>query len=997
MTEELGNHTGHGDHVTISHAGSSRPWAAWISNLLEQHGMSTSMLRWNPANEAPLSDALRGLLEAEGRVLLVLDDWYFGLGPRPTAEWEEALGEVVPPNAGRFAAVNIATGALPPRASALRPVDLLGLDAREARRRLLRRLGIDRVLPQSAEDPRSPRFPNDEQAQWNVPPRNERFTGRDETLERIHDVFTRGTGEGERCVLRGISGVGKTQIAREYAYRFRNEYDIVWQINSGFPGTAREQLAELAVRMDLPAGRETGDRIRAVQEALRTGRPYRNWLLVFDGADSVEGLDDLLPDGPGHVLITTLTRDWAAFSRTEEIEVPPFSRRESVAFARRRAPRLTAEQADALAQAVQDLPLLLNQTAAWLAINETMPVEPYIERIRSGRPNQFGISIADDDYRKSVWTSWSLTQNMLLERHPDAAELLKVFGFFSPDAIPVGLIQAARPGDLPPHLAALAADPIGWHTSLRRLHEATAVMRMDYPSDVGAEQSVESVQMHHLYHGYLREGMPEQEREAAAKAACRVLVSGSPRNTSDTRLWARYAQIIPHLDHAGAYDSTDPDVQALVLDCIDYLRERGEHTAGLRMCQKALPRWQQRLPLSDRNLRLLEYMHSIMLRRVGRYREAEAMGRSSVAQLQEHATDSSDLLRAKNGLGGSLMALGSYQEAHDLFFQVWEAYRRLLGAEAPRTLSARHNLNFVLTQLGRYQEALTQELEVLAVRERILKLRHPATLLSSLNTATLLRRLGRYPEATSRQEQNVRVHRQIMDRHHPQALRAEQDLALCLRRSGEAQSAEALMRAVRSRSEQVHGPRHPDTLAVIADYAALLREHGDPGQARELATTATEEYSELLGDGHPFAAGTLSNLALVTAEFGDRDESLHMAERALARMTAAVGDDHPWTLGCALNTSGSRSLVGDDEHALELSRDTAERAARVLGPLHPLTLSSWAAYAGDLRSLRRGKEAAEKEQEVVRQLAETLGDQHPHTLSMRRRSRPYWDFEPQPV
>ncbi|MFI6641302.1 FxSxx-COOH system tetratricopeptide repeat protein [Streptomyces sp. NPDC050504] len=996
MTEELGDHTGHGEHVTISHAGSSRPWAAWISHLLEQHGMSTSMLRWDPAIETPLSEALSGLLEADGRVLLVLDDWYFGLGPRHSAEWNEALRAVVPAAADRFAAVNIATSALPTTASVLKPVDLISLDAREARRRLLRRLGIDRVLP-LAQDENGPRFPNDDQVQWNVPPRNERFTGRNDTLDRIHDVFTRGTGEGGRCVLRGISGVGKTQIAREYAYRFRNEYDIVWQVNAGFPGTAREQLADLAVRMELPAGRETGDRIRAVQETLRTGRPHRNWLLIFDGADSVEGIEDLVPDGPGHVLITTLTRDWAASSRTEEIEIQPFERRESVAFARRRAPRLTPEEADALAEAVQDLPLLLNQTAAWLAINETMPVEPYIERIRSGRPNQFGISIADDDYRKSVWTSWSLTQNMLREKHPDAAELLKVFGFFSPDAIPVGLIQSARPGDLPPHLAALAADPIGWHTSLRRLHEATAVMRMDYQASAGSDQNVESVQMHHLYHTFLRDEMLESDREAASKAACRVLVSGSPRTTSDTRLWARYAQIIPHLEHAGAFDSTDPDVLGLVIDCINYLRERGEYSAGLQMCEKALARWPQRLPGTDRNLRLLDYLYSILLRRVGRFREAEAMGRRSVAQLSEHTADNSDLLRAKNGLGGSLMAIAAYGEAKDLFHQVCETYERLLGPEAPRSLGARHNLNQALTLLGNYDEALTAELKVLASCERVFKLRHPFTLNSGIFCATLLRLLGNYPQAMSRQEQNVKLHRQIMDRHHPQTLRAEQNLALCMRRSGDFATAEALMRTVFSRTSQVHGPRHPDTLSVLADYATLLRAHGDPARARDLATTATDEYGSLLGDGHPFAAGTLSNLAMVTAEFGEHETALDMSERALVRMAAAVGDDHPWTLGCALNTSGARALSDDYEGAAELSRETAATAARVLGALHPLTLSSRSAQAADLRALRRTKEAAELEQEVVRLLAETLGDQNPHTLSMRRRARPYWDFEPQPV
>ncbi|QHC25476.1 CU044_2847 family protein [Streptomyces sp. GS7] len=56
-----------------------------------------------------------------------------------------------------------------------------------------------------------------------------------------------------------------------------------------------------------------------------------------------------------------------------------------------------------------------------------------------------------------------------------------------------------------------------------------------------------------------------------------------------------------------------------------------------------------------------------------------------------------------------------------------------------------------------------------------------------------------------------------------------------------------------------------------------------------------------------------------------------------------------------------------------------------------------ALLAEDLRAQRRGQEAAKLEQEAISQLAETLGAEHPHTLSARRRRRPYWDFEPQPV
>ncbi|AJT64423.1 FxSxx-COOH system tetratricopeptide repeat protein [Streptomyces chattanoogensis] len=989
------------EHITISYAGFARPWAAWISHQLEQLGHGTTLLRWDPQADTALAEELSGLLEARGRLLIVLDDWYFRLGPKTQEEWTAALREAVPPHADRFAAVSVATQSLPATAALLRPADLRDLDAREARRRVLHRLGIQgtgRGVDESA--PGAPRFPNDPPEVWNIPRRNNRFTGRDDVLEELHDKLA-GSGPGAappletRIALYGTSGVGKSQIAQEYAHRFGNDYDVVWWVSATHRGAAREQLAELAGRLGLPVGQELGDRIRAVHEALRIGRPYRRWLLVFDSADDMEQIEDLVPDGRGHVLITTLTRDWSGSGSAQEIEVLPFTRVESVAYARRRAARLTPVEANLLADAVQDLPLLLAQTAAWLDANP-MPPKEYIELIRRGEPSLVGIRISSD-YPMAFQTSWAITLNTLRERSPAAVELLKLFAFFAPDAIPVPMLAKARRGDLPEHLADLAAEPISWNTALRRLTESTAV-RLDYQVSQDSDPAVETAQMHRLYHRFLRGDMTEDERDQMSATACRVLVTADPQNPTDTRCWELYAGLIPHLESAGVLDSPDPAVQQLLLNCIEYLKVRGEYRMGLRLCEQFISRWRTRTEPTHRTMLVLTHQHANMLRRMGRYREAEAIGSAVVDQLAaERDPSDADLLRAQDGLAGTLMALGSYEDAHRLFDAVWRAYTALLGPDAPRTLSSRHNLGAVFALLGRYEEALVTHREVLAFRERSLRARHHLTLNAGNAYARMLRLLGRYRDATSSQELNARLHLQVMGPHTPQTLRSEHDLALCLRRSGEVARAGELMADLVERSRRVHGPRHPETLMVRADYATFLREHGDLGQARDLAEDVAERYRALAGESHPYTIGTLGNTGLVRSEYGELAEALAIAERALAGMTGAMGADHPWTLGCALNAAAARSRVDDEEGAVELGRDILERAKTVVGDTHPLTLSAKTALAEDLRTLRRAQEAVKLEQEAIGQLSETLGAEHPHTLSARRRRRPYWDFEPQPV
>ncbi|UIX30075.1 FxSxx-COOH system tetratricopeptide repeat protein [Streptomyces sp. GQFP] len=973
------------NHYVISYAGFNRPWASWISHQLEQLGHRTTLLRWDPPVSISLAEALCGLLEAPGRVLLVLDDWYFNLGPRTDAEWTAALREVVPEHEDRFAAVSVATRAVPPGGERLQPVDLRDLEAGEARRRILVRLGLP-TSGAAVDSDSAPRFPNDPPAVVNTPRRNLRFTGRERALDELHSLLNQGGDGFSRVALRGISGVGKSQIAIEYAHRFGNDYDVVWFVSAGFRATAREQFADLAPRLDLWVGVEPGERIRAVHEALRIGKPHRRWLVIFDSADDMAQVEDLLPEGNGHVLVTTLTQDWATSGSLSEIQVLPFIREESVAYVRRRAPRLSEQDADQLAEAVQDLPLLLAQTAAWLEANR-MPAKDYIDLIGKGGASRIGIRISDD-YPMGFQTSWSITLNTLKENFPEAFELLWLFALFSPDAIPVRLIQTAHPSDLPEHLASLAAEPFRWYSALQRLSECTAV-QLSYESSTEGELHVGGASMHRLYHDFLYSTLPEERREAMSLVACEVLAGVDPRRPRDAPAWPRYAELLPQLHFAGALGSNKPVVRRMVLNCIDYLRARGEAGDGLELCQQTLARWRSRLDQDDPDLLELTHQHANMLRRIGSYREAEAVGRAEVSRLSEtRPSDDPGLIRAKDGLGGTLLALGEYREAHELF-------QPSHTKSADTASDTNHGISLAL--LGRYQEACDWHYKVLQAREEGLPPEHSRIPLSRLYYAWTLRLLGRYGEAKVRQQSNLADLRRTLGEWHPHSLLAEHNLALCLRRAGDLEGAKAAMKGLVERTSRKYASRHPDTLHVLADFATFQREHGDLDQARELAGEVAGGYHDLVGPGHPFTIGAKGNIGLVLWKYAERAQALRIAETAWHEMTAAVGADHPWTLGCALNLSGARNYAGDEESAVRLSGETLERATVVLGANHPMTLSCKAALSADLRSLRRDKEAAVLEEDALRKLTEKFGSGHPHTKAVGRRDRPYWDFEPQPT
>lgn len=271
-----------------------------------------------------------------------------------------------------------------------RIIDLREIDAARAQPLLLSRLGLIAPTQPSGDLRSAPRYPaeTERRLRSNLPTRNGSFVGRSDYLERLRDQLTDGGGP---VTLTGGAGVGKSEIAREFAHRFAYDYDVVWWIPAQDRETVQAALGELAQEINVV------DSVGAAEAAVAALSEPRStiarWLLIYDNADDAEVLAGLLPrPGTGHILFTS--RDDGSSNLPSPLEVAAFSGDESVTMLRRML-GISAADARSIAAAVDHLPLALRLATAWIR-ERTRTLE------REGVPNLVAVSRSVEELLSSL-------------------------------------------------------------------------------------------------------------------------------------------------------------------------------------------------------------------------------------------------------------------------------------------------------------------------------------------------------------------------------------------------------------------------------------------------------------------------------------------------------------------------------------------------------------------------------------------------------------------
>ncbi|GAB3158131.1 FxSxx-COOH system tetratricopeptide repeat protein [Amycolatopsis stemonae] len=846
------------------------------------------------------------------------------------------------------------------------------------------------VTTTSSEPGTEVRLSGQQPAVWGgVPLRNVNFIGRGDILRALHGELSKSTRTAVLPgALHGMGGIGKSQIAVEYVYRHAEEYDLIWWIPSENPSEIQASLVKLAKRLDLPVEQSVDTAVPAVLEALGGGEPYRRWLLVFDNADRPEDVRKFWPRrGEGHILVTSRNPQWSEVSQAVEVDV--FRRSESRELLQRRNHDLADEDADRLATVLGDLPLAVEQAAAWRA--ETgMATDEYLELFENKRTELLQ-SRPPADYDVAVEAAWNVSLDRLREENPGALELLEVCAFFSPEPIPRAMFSGVRNVPTSEALEQTLGDPIQLSRAIREINRYS-LAKIDHRSD--------TLQLHRLVQLVLRNKLGPDDQERVRHTAHLLLANRDPKQPDSVDYWARYAEMLPHIRAVDARNCTDRWVRRMAINAVNYLFAFGDPAGALRMAEDYAQFWNAKLGEKHADTLVVSRWWGRMLRALGRFEEGRAVAERTLALMQETLGEThEETLLTMHGVASDLRAKGDFERARQMNEFAYLSALDRFGDEDPDTLAAANNYALSLRLVGDFAAARDLDERTAQRKQTVLGPDHRHTLLTLDNWSVDLRETGDYLRARTEQEDTVRRMRTQLGARHPMTLSAIKNLAIAYRKAGLHRDKKALTLAMEATDGLVtkYGESHPDAMSATMDLSIEHRQDGNLAEARRLGEHVMGLYEASWGEKHPFSVAAATNLAVTLRLLGSVEQARALGERALTDMTEALGADHPFTLVCATNHASDLAESGDYERAYALDQATLERSERVLGADHPSTLALLVNQALDLRGLGRGEEADSLQLNAVQRLRQVLGSEHPATADAQFNHRANCDIDPMQI
>lgn len=632
---------------------------------------------------------------------------------------------------------------------------------------------------------------------WNLPPqRNPDFTGRTTVLAEVRAQLG-GHGGVALC---GLGGIGKTQVAIQYAHLHKTEYGTIFMLPAEGAEALRHGYLELgqklheADRLGQPFNAvERPD--AAVQAVLDWMSHTTDWLIIFDNADRPELLRAMWPRKlAGHVLLTTRSRGGRAFGLAT-LRLTEFTEAEALEFLGRRHVAIVqpaeVAAATALTRELVCLPLALEQAAAYVAEHD-LSWQRYWESfqrrplalLEEGRP-------LPADYERSIATTWQMNFDAIAAKSAAAADLLRTCAFLHADHVPEELFLQGG-GALGPELKAqtmrTAPEEPGNPAEPERMDRLLAPL-LSY-SLIRRDSANARFSIHRLVQAVLWHSLSKSERLLWVERIVNALTQALPATTQSPR--RALERMLPHLRATYLHIKTlrfntaaSAELLHRTADCLD---EQGQHQEAERFLLRAI------------------------------------LIRKKLNKQADLAADKSlELAKSLNNLAVLYFKQGRLVWAERLYYQVLWLRESVLGPASPTVARSLNNLAMLYLKQCKLEKVVSLLGQVKGILEQASE-PNPRDWVAYLNTrARYERACGQVVEAEASYRRALKLCNDNSPASQSQMTILSNNLGELYRLEGRYADADALYMEALSRREQLLGHEHHHLANVLENLAESYR------------------------------------------------------------------------------------------------------------------------------------------------------------------------------
>ncbi|MFE2278580.1 tetratricopeptide repeat protein [Streptomyces sp. NPDC059454] len=832
-----------------------------------------------------------------------------------------------------------------------------------------------------------------------IPPRALSFQHRAE-VDRLRAAVDSGGTAVLSQVLTGTGGVGKTQLAADYA---RTAWDsggvdvLVW-INASSRSAITTGYAQAGVEVlgADPGGPEQAARAFLAWLEPKAGQKPCRWLVVLDDVTDPADIRGWWPPASPHgrVLVTTRRREAALTGAGRRlVPVGLFTPQDAAAYV---AAVLAAhdrheptDQIDSLAADLGHLPLALAQAAAYI-IDTDVTCARY-RRLLADRLGTLADLLPEpgalpDDQAVTVAATWSLSIEHADRLRPAglARPMLRLAAVLDPNGIPADVLTG-RPAltHLTGHrtsgtrrpVPATAEDAAG---ALRALHRLSLV----------TYTPGQAVQVHGLVQRSVREQLPPELLARTVRAAADALLQAWPETERDfatgQRLRANTEALRSHDEHLLW---SDRDVHEVLL-------RTGQSLGRAGLYQASMDHYRQLAATSARKYGT-GHPRTIACRSNSlRFLWLTARPAEAVAAYTELAADCARLLGpydfatfdARGELAYARLVGGDLAGALADYEELLVDHRRVHGPHHHRTLSVRSRIASLHRDRGDAPRATALYEELLGDCRTRLGPLDDTTRDARIQLARLRGEAGDPVGARDRFGELLAEHLTAFGRDDHRTLAVRHELAEWRAAAGDPAGAAAELADMIDDAVRILGAHHFDVSRARYTLGLLRDQAGDTTAAPSGMDESARLLEQMLGPGHPFVIGYRGAFRMWQHGLAESDPvaAAEALEEMIAALRSVWGPDHSSVLESRRFLLDIKGVIGDPGRTAEAFAALLADCRRALGPEHPLTLTTrvgladWRGEAGD-----RSKAVADL-RELQEDMARVLGPHHPETMRTRR-------------